>query len=500
MLDARATNHTQDASNQSDALVAATEPKDELGLFLDALDALEEYEVIKTLAKTNIETTEVVRKSNELEQIDDGSTEQLFIRKIIHLDACIQSSRTSVGLGIAYERIFTAQQHGRTFAHLPQIYNYCKAGDDVVVVMEYLRGATLAQSMAYGHGEPWMFAAICDAVTELHEAFNPPVIHRDLKPQNIILNDGCAWLIDLSIAREFKPDATADTMYFGTREYSPPEQFGFGQTDVRSDVYALGKLMAYCTFGDAAIQDVEGIAATPSGKPIANPPFDPDMEAVYNKACALDPNQRFKSAAELKSAYLGALQNACEQKIANTQRKKAAFQSASTMQCEPCANNSAYNQSALRTKTVDVTPVQRNTTRLITANDHSKKSTSFASMYTHAVKTVNRHKSLQVVCWIWDGWLLIIALMILLVTGICIFAPGDTPDAEMSVLYRFVEYGGMLCIPCLAVLYAASWRGPIRRILPKAKIMSRPKAIVFAICCFLAVFVVLIIYRSLAGY
>ncbi len=84
-----------------------------------------------------------------------------------------------------------------------------------------------------------------------------PVIHRDLKPSNIIVSGanytpdtGMTFsslvIIDLGIARVWREGADADTVKFGTRPYAPPEQYGFGQTSVRSDVYALGALLFFC--------------------------------------------------------------------------------------------------------------------------------------------------------------------------------------------------------------------------------------------------------------
>ena len=91
-----------------------------------------------------------------------------------------------------------------------------------------------------------VFPRLCDAVGELHEGFDVPLIHRDLKPSNIMLSRDSMTIIDLGIARAFKEESDEDTRHFGTRAYAPPEQFGFGQTDVRSDVYALGMLLYFC--------------------------------------------------------------------------------------------------------------------------------------------------------------------------------------------------------------------------------------------------------------
>ena len=127
--------------------------------------------------------------------------------------------------------------------------------------MEYIEGETFGALVDRLGATPdyarELYPALCDAVGELHAGFamagetSAPVIHRDLKPSNIIvtgasrtLDEGLTFsslvIIDLGIARVWRDGADADTVKFGTRPYAPPEQYGFGQTSVRSDVYALG--------------------------------------------------------------------------------------------------------------------------------------------------------------------------------------------------------------------------------------------------------------------
>lgn len=60
-----------------------------------------------------------------------------------------------------------------------------------------------------------------------------------------MVSDAGLTIIDFGIARAFREGAAGDTAHFGTRCYAPPEQFGYGQTDERSDVYALGMLLYY---------------------------------------------------------------------------------------------------------------------------------------------------------------------------------------------------------------------------------------------------------------
>jgi len=81
---------------------------------------------------------------------------------------------------------------------------------------------------------------LCDILIYLHSQ-TPPVIHRDIKPQNVILdNNDRVHLIDFGISRKFSNNSDKDTFFIGTSGFAPPEQYGFMQTDYRSDIYSLG--------------------------------------------------------------------------------------------------------------------------------------------------------------------------------------------------------------------------------------------------------------------
>ena len=107
-------------------------------------------------------------------------------------------------------------------------------------------------------------------------------------------------LIDLGIAREYKGDATTDTHHFGTRAYAPPEQFGFGQTTVRSDVYALGMILYFCL-----------VEQTPDAVVRERGFFDPripdPVRLVLMRATEFDPALRYKNVRELKRAFCSAV-------------------------------------------------------------------------------------------------------------------------------------------------------------------------------------------------
>lgn len=143
-----------------------------------------------------------------------------------------------------------------------------------------------------------LMPSLCDAVLELHECPGGPIVHRDLTPANVIVpvaDPTRPVLIDFGIARRWKDGARCDTTHFGTRAYAPPEQFGFGQTDVRSDVYALGMLAFFCLTGrDPEPSDRErGFAA---------PEVPGNWQETIRRATALDPQDRYGNVAELRAA------------------------------------------------------------------------------------------------------------------------------------------------------------------------------------------------------
>ena len=287
----------------------------------DAASAPDPYRVDRVLKESAGEVTQLVWFRGI-----GGAELGPFVRKLISPDS---------GLGGAYREVFEAQRAGRRFRHLPRIVECHEtpgadapgadapgaraagggaasvgaAGGVIVpgmltVVMERVPGPTLREVVEGASASQRellanrLVPALCDAVTELHESFRPPIIHRDLTPGNVICPEAdptTPVLIDLGIARSWRAGASADTVRFGTRAYAPPEQFGFGQTDVRSDVYALGMLAFFCLTGrDPEPADREAGFAVP-GVP-------PAWRAIIVRAAAFDPAERFGSAHELAAA------------------------------------------------------------------------------------------------------------------------------------------------------------------------------------------------------
>ena len=257
--------------------------------YLESLEREKRFRVDAVLKESPFETTQRVT------YVDSNNFESgPFIRKFIKRDA---------GLGSAYEQLYNAQKAGWHFAHLPLIYEYYLHDDFQVVVMEYIAGETL-QDMVY-RLDPSVqlafnvFPLICDAVGELHHGFIPPIIHRDIKPSNVIIRNGLPVIIDFGISRAFDASSNTDTHQFGTAEFAPPEQYGFEQTTVRSDIFALGMLLYFCL--------TEEIPSNQVREQLFNDyriPFE--MRHVLITATAFDPADRYPDVADLKQAFLNA--------------------------------------------------------------------------------------------------------------------------------------------------------------------------------------------------
>lgn len=163
-----------------------------------------------------------------------------------------------------------------------------------VVVREYMLGEPLDQlDVPLAHNEVIAIGIrLCDLLDCLHGQ-KPPVIHRDIKPQNIILNEkGNISLIDFGISRAYDETAREDTVCMGTRAFAPPEQFGFAQTDARSDLYSLGVVFYWLLTGSTDVKRAEA--------------GDSRLMRIICKCTAFTPEKRYASAVRLRRALLRA--------------------------------------------------------------------------------------------------------------------------------------------------------------------------------------------------
>ena len=197
--------------------------------------------------------------------------------------------------------------------NLARVWDHFRVGDNAYLIMDYVDGQTLEEIVDQTSGflpeaavQRWA-GQLCDVLDYLHGQ-RPPVIFRDLKPANVMLDrSDTVKLIDFGIVRFFKPGKKTDTLRMGTMGYAPPEQYeGQGQTDARSDIYSLGALLHHLLTKRDPTQHPP--FSFPSAPPRSlNPAVSPHVEAAVTKALAYDRVQRFQSASEMKRALTGAV-------------------------------------------------------------------------------------------------------------------------------------------------------------------------------------------------
>jgi hypothetical protein len=186
--------------------------------------------------------------------------------------------------------------------HIVSVHDFGEAGGLYYFLMEYVDGANLRQSLQ--GGRPGLaetlkvFAQVCDALQYAHEE---GVVHRDVKPENILLDRrGRVKMADFGLAKLLgstlaDPRLTATRQAVGTLRYMAPEQLeGAGQVDHRADVYSLGVVLYEMLTGTLPL----GRFAPPSEAA----PVDPRLDSVVLRALEKDPARRYQQVRELKAA------------------------------------------------------------------------------------------------------------------------------------------------------------------------------------------------------
>ena len=180
------------------------------------------------------------------------------------------------------------EELGRLAERYPNLYQRAalhKADGYVYLLRTYIEGKNLEEYVAE---DPYLrperqleiLEEICQAVARLH-AMDPVILHRDMKPQNLILDaGGHVHLIDFETAREYDGTKKKDTVFFGTEGSAAPEQYGYAQTDMRTDVFGIGKIAEYLYEEYQVGYD---------------PLTEKRMQRIIKKATAFDPADRYQN-------------------------------------------------------------------------------------------------------------------------------------------------------------------------------------------------------------
>ena len=224
--------------------------------FLEAV--ITEYDTLRVLKQSPRGTVSVVRHKK-------SGTRYVF--------------RRYSGSGEVYRRLLPV-----LCPHLPQIMEAAEQDGQTAVLEEYVQGDTLAELLTGARlterEARQVTMQLCQALHVLHSM---GAVHRDVKPENVILRGSDAVLIDFDAARIYKDESESDTQVLGTTGFAAPEQYGIFQSDERADIFSLGVLLNIMLTGKHPSREMT------AGK----------MGRIVRKCTMTAPEQRYQSARAL---------------------------------------------------------------------------------------------------------------------------------------------------------------------------------------------------------
>ena len=224
--------------------------------FLEAVTT--EYDTLRVLKQSLRGTVSVVRHKK-------SGTRYVF--------------RRYSGSGEVYRRLLPV-----LCQHLPQIMEAAEQDGQTAVLEEYVQGDTLAELLMGARlterEARQVTMQLCQALHVLHSM---GAVHRDVKPENVILRGSDAVLIDFDAARIYKVASESDTQVLGTTGFAAPEQYGIFQSDERADIFSLGVLLNIMLTGKHPSREMA------AGK----------MGRIVRKCTMTAPEQRYQSARAL---------------------------------------------------------------------------------------------------------------------------------------------------------------------------------------------------------
>lgn len=264
----------------------------------------------RRLSISYYKTVAPINEAHNVDLVRHQETGRFFVRKTL-----------DVYTASVYEQLRRNPVRG-----IPEVIDFCEENGRLILIEEFISGRTLREILdesrlprteeagsrgparyeggegealsggntltAKGAGSNALTAemvghymiSLCGILQRLH-SMDPPIIHRDIKPSNIIIGGyGDAYLLDYNAARHYRTgeDPDMDTRLLGTQGYAAPEQYGFGQSSMQTDIYSLGKILSECAQ--------------------CLPPEDHTFDRVIQKCTQMDPAKRYSSAARLRAA------------------------------------------------------------------------------------------------------------------------------------------------------------------------------------------------------
>ena len=184
------------------------------------------------LALSAYQEEENVEDRTDVVYVRDRETGRRYIKKLI----------------ATYDRSIYEYLKNNPIDHMPRIREIFEGSNHLIVIDENIEGRTVADILQDGvipvKQAVYIAKSVCTILNRLHN-LPTPIVHRDVKPSNIIVSDDEVYLLDMNVAKWYDPDKTYDTQFCGTQSYAAPEQAGYGLTSssAKSDIYAVGILL-----------------------------------------------------------------------------------------------------------------------------------------------------------------------------------------------------------------------------------------------------------------
>ena len=239
----------------------------------------------KKLAMSYYKTIATLNESHNIFLVQHQDTNKIYVKKTLNI----------YNIDIYKE----LSQH--PICGIPQIIDYFELDNQLFIIENYISGQSLDEILNLGTltltNVIHYTLELCDILIKLHN-MQPPIVHRDIKPSNIIITEhNHVFLLDFNAAKHFSSSSERDTVLLGTKGYAAPEQYGFGSSTPKTDIYAMGMLLKELT---SLLPNIPNY-----------------LMKIINKCIQIDPNDRYDSVMELRHA-LENLANTSSPKKNNT--------------------------------------------------------------------------------------------------------------------------------------------------------------------------------------
>ena len=224
----------------------------------------------KQLALSYYKTIATLNENHKVYLVQHQETQEIFVKKIL-----------SVYNADIYKDLVRHPICGT-----PRIVECFEENHQLVLIESYISGQSLErllQTTRMDISDILHYTIeLCEILCRLH-SMQPPIIHRDIKPSNIIITEhNHVILLDFNAAKHYAENTDKDTVLLGTKGYAAPEQYGFGSSSPRTDIYAVGRLLKELT---ATLPEVPQ-----------------QLTDIIEKCIEFKPSDRYETVSELKAA------------------------------------------------------------------------------------------------------------------------------------------------------------------------------------------------------